>query len=451
MPLQVLQVDAAGFMGQTFSYKLPSKGLILVQGTNGSGKSSRFVDAISYGLWGKTERGVDPWDADKGSLTVRCNDLTVSHAWSGKSGTCKVQSQTKQVVSVTTKTALAQMIAQAYMPFEAWKLCARFTSADISAFSRAVASKELTMLESVLELSWLKAAASTAEKQHLASQKTAQSARAEVNTLAAQLQQIAARQETAATALGAPPVPPNCPRPEKYAEAQQRRQTCPTCGASTYHTESLSPEAHRENQAFAAWQQYDSDVLRYRQMQERLDVSRLHAARQRGEVLHIDALLEAIEHENDAAIWEAVRSVFRPGGVREHLLTQELARVSHLATHYCQVMGLDAQIQLKIQQNGKLDMQVVGVGGRHGYAGASSGQRRRVDIALSLALTSNNRYKEGPLWFDEVFDTLDVEGVERVAQLILHLGATRQVLLLTHKKEALQLLQPLAAQTFLLE
>lgn len=450
MPLQLLQVDATAFMGQSFSYNLPPKGLVLVQGTNGSGKSSRFIDSVSFALWGKTERGVDPWGEAKGSLVVQSNEFTVAHSWTGKSASQRIQLVGETEIAATTRTALAQISAQRYMPFEAWKLCARFTSADISAFSRAVASKELAMLESVLGLSWIKKASATAEKEYQAAVRHYTQTYEAYLRSQSQVAQIIARQDTAATALGSPPVPPAEERPAEYAAAQQKKHTCPTCGASTYHVDALTPEALAANRAYSAWQQYEQELARYTQMRERLNVSRLQAQRLREEALCLDAHLELAQSELETATWGEVRSVFKPGGLREHLLSQELKRISHLATHYCTVMGLDSQISLTIQDNGKLDLSVTGVGGKHGYAGASSGQRRRIDIALSLALTSNTHYKDGPLWFDEVFDTLDVEGVERVAQLILHLGSVRQVLLLTHKKEALQLLQPLAAKTITL-
>jgi len=73
---------------------------------------------------------------------------------------------------------------------------------------------------------------------------------------------------------------------------------------------------------------------------------------------------------------------------------------------------------------------VHGIGGGHGYKATSQGERRRQDIALLLAFAG-----QGTLFFDEVFDSVDKEGIDAVAQVISELAAERCVVVITHNED----------------
>ena len=82
-----------------------------------------------------------------------------------------------------------------------------------------------------------------------------------------------------------------------------------------------------------------------------------------------------------------------------------------------------------------IDIELMGYGGHEGFAGASEGERRRVNVALMLALAEVLRARAGDdagtLWFDEVFDVLDPQGVEAVAAALREVAADRPVVVIT--------------------
>jgi DNA repair exonuclease SbcCD ATPase subunit len=90
-------------------------------------------------------------------------------------------------------------------------------------------------------------------------------------------------------------------------------------------------------------------------------------------------------------------------------------------------------------------LEVEGAGGGRGYKATSGGERRRIDIAIMLALAevaqaSDNR-KVPTMWFDEVFDALDVpDGVDAVVQALEDLSRDRCVVVITHNRELIKTL-----------
>ena len=128
------------------------------------------------------------------------------------------------------------------------------------------------------------------------------------------------------------------------------------------------------------------------------------------------------------------------------LLEQTLSALAATATRYVHAMGLSAQIHMALA-SGRVSFAVTGVGGEHGYDGASSGQRRRIDIAMAFAMADSSQYGRQALWVDEVFDSLDINGTEQVVELLQAMAQHRQVILLTHNHRAIETLIPTAAMT----
>lgn len=487
-------------MGQAFDVQMPqttgvpSVGLLLVHGANGAGKSSRMVDAPCYAFWGKTERGVDPWSTQAGFVSVETDAFTITRRWTGKSLSVRLTDPLR-ALEFSTNTSASAEVCKRYMTLDAWKLCARLTSNDIAAFSRAAAAKELSMLESVLGLSWVKKASAAASAKH----REAQTALAEVAYEQKQnQQQVAHIEHTIALAemlLGETPEPPPFPKPteqyiadlrlqiagndsptqrclsEQHVDGSENWENCPTCkrpwrrvSASGSSQETVASRQHESALAAAArtwhlldtakdqqvaWTTYESAVRSRQAKLQQLNLPREHERL-------LDALCDAMAIDTDlqgaqkqAEIAAAVHQLYSAGGVRELLLKRALSQLAQTATGYAAALGLGhTSIGLDLRaDNGKIEFSATGVGGKHGYDGASSGQRRRIDIAMALAMADNSRYgKRGTLWLDEVFDSLDEDGIDQVVNLVSQLSQQRQVILLTHNYTALQMMRPTATQ-----
>ena len=96
--------------------------------------------------------------------------------------------------------------------------------------------------------------------------------------------------------------------------------------------------------------------------------------------------------------------------------------------------------------NDKISLEVHGAGGGYGYRASSGGERRRIDVALLLALAEVASAalgdETGTLWFDEVFDTLDADGVEAVGRTLEELAAERVVVVISHSQTLAAELRP---------
>ncbi len=151
--------------------------------------------------------------------------------------------------------------------------------------------------------------------------------------------------------------------------------------------------------------------------------------------------------EIDVAELEAVEQVLGTRGVRAHLLSQTLDGIEALANVW--LTRLRSKIVVEIRSytekktGGTMDaisLGLVGVGGEHGYLGASAGERRRVDVAILLALAEIAGTSSGagkmparlPIFLDEIFDSLDETGVDAVIEVLRTLSEDRAVVLITH-------------------
>jgi DNA repair exonuclease SbcCD ATPase subunit len=150
----------ARFMRYTEPQKLhlPSKGLVLVGGPNGGGKSS-ILEAVSVGLWGETLRPTSPWRegeecrvivaavADGRELHVRrersrSDRTTLEWAVDGAGAPVKYDTATK------AQAALDPIVG----PHEVWRRTHVFSSQGIGHFTRAKDSDRKRLLETLLGL-----------------------------------------------------------------------------------------------------------------------------------------------------------------------------------------------------------------------------------------------------------------------------------------------------------
>jgi DNA repair exonuclease SbcCD ATPase subunit len=166
------------------------------------------------------------------------------------------------------------------------------------------------------------------------------------------------------------------------------------------------------------------------------DLSRMEAAKTVGEL-------------------EAVERVLGLKGVRAHVLSRTLGGLQFCANAWlARIAGPDLRLKLQAYSEKKsggvsdaIGLEVEGAGGGHGYRAASGGERRRIDVALLMALAEVAQAAHGQssgttLFFDEVFDALDPAGVDAVARALDDLGQTRTVVVISHSDDLAERLTP---------
>ena len=161
-----------------------------------------------------------------------------------------------------------------------------------------------------------------------------------------------------------------------------------------------------------------------------------------------DILGEQIDSlEKKLFILENTEIVLGTKGVRAHILRSALNALE-LTTNYWLSQISNSEISIEINpytekksggQNEAIALIVNGVAGGTGYKGCSGGQRRRIDVALLLGLAelakASNQHSSGTVFFDEVFDSLDQEGIQAVSSVIDDIAKTRNVVVISHSEQ----------------
>jgi DNA repair exonuclease SbcCD ATPase subunit len=138
---------------------------------------------------------------------------------------------------------------------------------------------------------------------------------------------------------------------------------------------------------------------------------------------------------------------FGNSGIKSFLIEAEIPQINRAATTYVRrllgpgaVVKISATKQLKSKDVEREELTVDGVipGYTQSYAGASKGQKRRMDLSLLLAfrdLVARRSTKPfAQLFADEIFDGLDRSGVEAIAAMLKELAVSIPVFLVTHDR-----------------
>lgn len=136
---------------------------------------------------------------------------------------------------------------------------------------------------------------------------------------------------------------------------------------------------------------------------------------------------------------------FGKSGLKSFLLECELSEINARATAYAQrLLGpgtrvlIEATRKLKSRDVTKEELSVrVDIPGcTEAYAGASTGQKRRLDLSLLLALRDvaivRSGVKVDQFFADELFDGVDKAGCETVGVLLQELSQSYPITLITH-------------------
>lgn len=161
----------------------------------------------------------------------------------------------------------------------------------------------------------------------------------------------------------------------------------------------------------------------------------------------------AVEADKKRRTYEACARVLGTKGVRAHVLGSALGGMEVIANSWLAKLGTGVALALSSYtdkkaggQSDSIGLTLIGAGGGHGYKGSSGGERRRVDVALLLALgevsAAAHGREPGTLFIDEVFDSLDSDGVAAVSAAIRELSASRCVIVITHNPELVGALKP---------
>ncbi len=500
-----------------FALELPERGVVLVTGPNGSGKSS-VVEAVAFGLWGKTLRGTKPWCGGGGHVEVIASNVRVMR---------RPKSATVDDEDFPTLTAALAAVERMCGPFDVWRQSHVFSSADASRFTCATDAERKRLLETILGLERFDRAAerarhaeqlaaialrsrgverSSAEARYLEATRqlramvapvepeSIEKIQAEIDVAEVEREQAAFAARTAQLSLSViglqerdAGVKVETARALRNAAAAG---TCDRCGGP-YTSEDIACAERALSDALEAAKvahltgglprQFYEAQHNAQEKRAGVALASLHALLARREraraVLEVlcafeasraaavarcaelaRELLSAEEAVEEACAMEAqaeaVVAVLGLRGVRAHVLGRALTGVEAVGNAWLGKLGLDGlRVELRAHTHTAggevrdvIALEVHGAGGGHGYHGASGGERRRIDIALMLALaeisSAAHGRAPGTLFFDEVLDALDVDGVDAVLGCVRELAEDRAVVIISHSETLVSRLRP---------
>lgn len=524
--MKVSKISGRNFMMYDhFDVSLPDRGLVLVTGDNGQGKSA-LAEAVATGVWGKTLRGTSPWrEGVDGEVLVHVEDVSTKRLVSPKGRQSMTWVSKGQAVPTNfeTTTKAQQALTEKLGLFDVWRRCSVFSSRDASNFTEATGAERWSLFKTLFgferfdtaadlcrervrktdQLRW-QADNRVEQTQAVIDAKVLEIARQqalllkmsrgsssgsedpeaeaslvegdiesldqEITGLETELREariaeaahrsdlshaqkeLVAAKKAICAACGQDL--PNAPTPEEIQALEDR---CEDLESDIAEAVKLRCDAEEGlPKARASLQQSRSKL---RVLQDKV-AAQASTAGHRGEVEQMIATLnqevvdlQAAQEKDRAEVQtlvdelnhlKVVSEVLGSKGVRSLLLTRMLASLSQMANDWlskiCQEpmrIEFTSQVELK---NGKVSndigLTVDGAGGGLGYRAASGGQRRRIDLAILLALAEVaggvHGMAQGTLWLDEVFDALDDEGVDAVAGVLLELSEHRPVVVISH-------------------
>jgi len=136
---------------------------------------------------------------------------------------------------------------------------------------------------------------------------------------------------------------------------------------------------------------------------------------------------------------------FGNGGVKSFVIESEIPGINAIATNYARrLLGKGAFVRLsptrklktKDEEREELLVEAGIPGCAQSYAGASKGQRHRLDLSLILAfravVAARSACPFDQLFADELFDGVDATGVDCVVEILQEISAGCPVVLVTH-------------------
>lgn len=431
-------------------------------------------------------------------VTIKGRPVTVKRSWKGGKKLVEFSVDGNAPVEYSTSSKAQAALEEVLGDFMTWRRTHVFSGADAAAFSHADDATRKRLLETMLTLdvfdgplkearerlkaSSLVLTATAAKAQRIADRRAMiiQQAKDVKQLIGADVPdvaklerriakahsiklELATEQQTIQREMGRAHAALN------QANAELRKVgdgTCRTCGQKLPHADvSAQQKAVEEAQlaaeaasAGAAERQQELRTTIYemdKAIQEAsvqiagaeksskaeamLEKYRADAIALRDDILTLNVEIAELEYRHE--VIEQASKVLSTKGVRSMLLGRALSSLSDLANAYLERLRPGTWIELlptSETKSGKtvdtIALNIHGMGGGWGYKAASGGERKRIDIAILLAL-STLAGSDGTLIFDEAMDAIDTAGVEAVSSLLLDVSQKRPVVIITHNAE----------------
>lgn len=152
--MRVRELVVSGLVGlRDGRFVLPDKGVVLVTGPNGHGKSS-IIDAIAFGLYGEAPRGLSPFspEADSGEIRVGLSDGTIAVRTFRRRGGKVVYGFTWGATQYESPTIAQEAFCARYGSYDSWVGSSVLTPASVVAFTGAQDADRKALVESILRL-----------------------------------------------------------------------------------------------------------------------------------------------------------------------------------------------------------------------------------------------------------------------------------------------------------
>lgn len=480
--LTLKKMSFTNWFGRSASYELPERGLTLVTGLNGIGKSSSTVDAVCYAKYGKTYREEPPRDPGI-KMNIRAEfygGLVIERGEAGKASKTFAWSLNGDTHQADTRTKDALALATILPPIDNWKRTHVFSASDIVAFSTATDLSRKQLLEDMVGISHFDTCHRTFLDKKAEHEKAARSYAQQVAGLEARLLQvkqameqskpaptvditeleqlaIAAHQKwKAADADVLIARNRRAVAEHEYRQAQRMTHTCPTCGQAT------GDKAQVEAAITKAKEQYElvngayelaartcsplaqeANTLQQQLVQARADVQtneRLRRVYDAAVKDHADIFAQLFEANLFADSETYYAQVYKHAldvvaSARGKVFDDTLTSIQTLTNEYLDHLRKGMRVCVEVVP-GRAGVDSVklsvdrGDGVFRPYASLSNGQRRRVDVAMLLSLAQLSP-STGTLFFDEAFDLLDPPGLEAVCDLLMSFSKTRSIVVIS--------------------
>jgi DNA repair exonuclease SbcCD ATPase subunit len=193
--MHIREIHMHGYMEHANTViKLPKRGVVLVHGENGAGKSSAFTESIATAVFGETLRETPPWPEGGGSVRVVTDRFEATREKKGSGSpklTWKLLGEAATVYDTPTKAKLE--LRSVAGDYNVWKRTALFTSADACHFSLATDAERKRLVEAIRGIDGFDAAAKACREELKQASQTVFGAKAKASTLEEKIKGLEAR------------------------------------------------------------------------------------------------------------------------------------------------------------------------------------------------------------------------------------------------------------------